>query len=57
MGSSKPMDNPAIVLEEYWKDIDAFAEKKAENAILEGELTTKQQELDSQNSELNNFQN
>lgn len=57
MGSSKPMDNPAIVLEEYWKDVDAFAEMKAKNAILEGELATKQQELDSQNSELNNFQN
>lgn len=49
--------NPAIALEKYWKDVDAFAEKKAENAILEGELATKQQELDSQNSELNNLQN
>lgn len=50
------LDNPAIALGKYFEDTDTFRKKKAANDVLEDELTSKQRDLNSHNSELSDLQ-
>lgn len=56
MDLGRQLDNPAVVLGEYFEDVDTFANKNAENNVLDDELSLKQSELNSQNSELSGLQ-
>jgi hypothetical protein len=50
------LDNPAVALENYYKDLKTYNNNKTKCEELENELSSKQSKLNSQNSKLSGIQ-